>query len=432
MRLLGTIRDFGTAKFLPVLSTKESSTNGSESDGTDGGAQLDDNIAIVTSLNERKLNVGRSLHRPQNKLVDDTQMSLLEKCLNVSFREFLTSPEYRQKLPEYLADIVQYALAIDDGGSDLSTEEATRRLFDYINSLGKFHVDTGYLQPMYGTGEFSSSFCRSAAVHGSTYLLRRPIKHIEILNKMKDEESIDVLLGPDPDGFGASTDKVVKCRYCVMTNETYCTITQPAIEKHNEPSELVKSWRLIALLRGYFSDEQRHVIVFPPNSVDNNPMPIRAIILDSSSSITPMGYTAVHLSCILNNTSESINEYDNIAQRVLNSALDVIRLEQFNDAPTFWKAIFSRKVIGTYMTENNENGSNNLFCTPSTENFCLDEHFAQAKKIYDNIVGTDNGNFPFLFRDKTKYSNLGDESEEEDEANLKTALEAMQDRKDDS
>ena len=93
------------------------------------------------------------------------------------------------KLPTRLSTVVIHALALAPFGyvkqtNNKDVNDTTKRIAQYstkdglddlvrhLNALGRFG-DTAFLVPMYGSGELSQSFCRSGAVYGSTYMLRR-------------------------------------------------------------------------------------------------------------------------------------------------------------------------------------------------------------------------------------------------------------------
>lgn len=268
MRLLGVVRDYGTAKYATFPTTEEE----------------DDNLSVVTSLNERQLNAGRALHRPQNKSVNNQQIDEIERYLNKQFSEYLVDCH---KLPESLIPLVQYALAMDHGNS-ISTKSAISNTYQYLNSLGKFHIDTGFLQSMYGTGEFSSSFCRSAAVHGATYLLRRRASSIVLDD---DSRVKGIILQPDPDGYGCQHEKFVKCSNLVLPAGS-------EINGDDEPSSSStqrRKLRMIVILKSNVNvaDEQRHLTILPPRTVENL-LPIHILHLDSHACVAPTGYMVLH------------------------------------------------------------------------------------------------------------------------------------------
>lgn len=139
------------------------------------------------SLNEKELALGRSLHRPQNKVksVDDTKGNLDEELMkNKDFTKLME--EY--KLSPKLQAIVIYALcfvatkvAIGSGDATdctkLSAYEALLLLYRHVDSLGKYS-ETAFLVPIYGSGEITQAFCRMSAVWGGTFILRRGVAEV--------------------------------------------------------------------------------------------------------------------------------------------------------------------------------------------------------------------------------------------------------------
>jgi hypothetical protein len=172
MKFLQLVADYGMAAGAGAGAAANS----------DGEIEIDDddNAAdgllgedAIQSINERHLHRGRALSRPQNKATPSSaEMEALMRCVreNVSFSDFLTQVA---KLPERLSAVVIYALALTPFGlSQYSTKDGLDDLVRHMAALGRFG-DTAFLVPMYGSGELSQAFCRSGAVYGSTYMLRR-------------------------------------------------------------------------------------------------------------------------------------------------------------------------------------------------------------------------------------------------------------------
>ena len=83
--------------------------------------------------------------------------------------------------------------------SKYSTKDGVEDLLLHVTALGRFG-NTAFLTAMYGSGELSQAFCRSGAVYGSTYMLRRPPLTDEPLSV-----GILVVITPTPISF-----KIVK------------------------------------------------------------------------------------------------------------------------------------------------------------------------------------------------------------------------------
>eukprot|EP00624_Nannochloropsis_granulata_P004341 evm.model.NODE_31663_length_8975_cov_19.322897.2 len=126
--------------------------------------------------NEVELGQGRSLQRPQNKARVD--MEGIDKFLDRPFKEFLNF----QKMEGHLQWVVMHALALlvidtegeegKEGGEAMkTTEEGLRRVWGHLQGLGRYGK-TAFLWPLFGGGDLTQAFCRTASVWGATYLLR--------------------------------------------------------------------------------------------------------------------------------------------------------------------------------------------------------------------------------------------------------------------
>ena len=166
----------------PIDNEEEISANAKPTSTNNNG---DD---AIQSVNERHLHRGRSLSRPQNKATpSSSDMESLIRCVRdgVSFSDFLRTVV---KLPDRLAVVVVYALALSPFGyntndannepisdamarvSKYSTKDGVEDLLLHVTALGRFG-NTAFLTAMYGSGELSQAFCRSGDVYGSTYML---------------------------------------------------------------------------------------------------------------------------------------------------------------------------------------------------------------------------------------------------------------------
>ena len=124
--------------------------------------------------NESTLVQGRALHRPQNtpearsKLSDAEVMSEAE-LKNKPFSVFLTECG----LTPELQDLVKYTMCLMRT-ADCSAFEGLEILHRHMYASGRLG-ETAFIYPIYGTTEIPESFCRSAAVRGTTYALRQGV-----------------------------------------------------------------------------------------------------------------------------------------------------------------------------------------------------------------------------------------------------------------
>ncbi len=287
---------------------------------------------VVTSLNERQLQQGRSLYRPQNKTVSTSDLERLQQCIDdgMDFNKYL---EKEHNLPQRLRDIVIYAMAMGSSKSNTersggpmyySTKDGMGDLSLHLRSLGKYG-GTAFLVPLYGAGELSQAFCRSAAVHGGTYLLRRGV--CEVLLQKCEEESKQkvrgVMLNQDSSVKDCEEEKHKKI------SAQHVVIPTDALSKDNSnnTSSQSKVFRRISILRGKLipddkdvdNSEQRHIIIIPPNTIGNTNV-IHGIALDESVNVAPFYYgedfstTILHLTTtvegktLLDNTDDVLKK----------------------------------------------------------------------------------------------------------------------------
>lgn len=119
--------------------------------------------------NETELGQGRSLHRPQNKGVVNLDV---DAFAGRPFRAFLREGA---KVDAHLESVILYALALAPAPATepaLSTEAGLARVFAHLQGLGQYG-QTAFLWPIFGAGDVTQAFCRTASVWGATFLLRR-------------------------------------------------------------------------------------------------------------------------------------------------------------------------------------------------------------------------------------------------------------------
>jgi Rab proteins geranylgeranyltransferase component A len=296
---------------------------GGASDDPDTDAQQPSSSSIaaakVQSLNERTLNQGRSLPRPQNKGVATNDLQVLQDCIqqNLSFDAFLKS---KANLSDNLSSIVLHALSLilseqrptEEDGTAHSTSLGVGMacLCGHMASLGKFGA-TAFLYPMYGSGELSQAFCRSAAVYGATYLLRRPVDGVVVC----DNRVTSVILSERGDHQDDDTETL--SAPCASTKRIRCD--HVVLPQQSISSSVTATTRFvlrrISILRGKCIGgdnnpraQQQQLVVFPPASIHEQHLyPIHALLLDEHVSVAPhvnCGCTLVHLTTVASSTSQ--------------------------------------------------------------------------------------------------------------------------------
>lgn len=266
----------------------------------------------VLSLNERHLNQGRSLARPQNKAVASNELQVLEQHMEedkLTFDEFLTQ---QYKLSPKLRSIVRYALAWETDPTSTSLSKGILALRQHLQALGRYGT-TAFLCPIYGSGELSQAFCRSAAVFGATYLLRRAPLAIQYVTEDDDSMVVSgVLLSSDTvEEESSIPEKMVRCSHVVVPSAAILKSTQTT-------SRIV---RRLSILQGRVvpsdNGEQRYVVFIPPNTVGNT-HPIQGVLLDRSVAVSPYGCTLLHLTTTV---EESETDLDAILERAESALL---------------------------------------------------------------------------------------------------------------
>ncbi|KAL3762787.1 hypothetical protein ACHAW5_001315, partial [Stephanodiscus triporus] len=329
MKFLQLISDYGMAtKMVDDQSSNNASDDAAgKTSSLDGESEIDgdpDDLKpapegvlgedAIQSINERHLHRGRALSRPQNKATpSSSEMDALMRCVreNVNFLDFLTQVA---KLPDRLSTVVVYALALTpfcslepdkdsdsmDRNSRYSTKDGLDDLVRHVAALGRFG-ETAFLVPMYGTGELSQAFCRSGAVYGSTFMLRRsPVaisfdegSHVRGV-LLCGEEHIGSRDDIDTDDV---SDREVTCKHVVV----------PSTMLASRNGSKARTYRRISVLQGKLmldedqskdgSDtEQRYAIIIPPGTLENKSA-IHGVAVDDSAFVAPLGknYTILHL-----------------------------------------------------------------------------------------------------------------------------------------
>ena len=304
-------------------------------------------LTHVQSLNENHLNQGRSLARPQNKAVATSDLQVLDtdESLDMPFADYLSK---HAKLSPNLSQLVQHALALEPSSS-LSTRQGMSQLCQHVQSLGRYGT-TAFLVPLYGSGELSQSFCRSAAVHGATYLLRRAPKRILV----QDDKVQGILL----DREGSGEEKIISCDHVVVAaHALYASCTK-------------RLWRRISIVPDKLvedQDEQRHVVIIPPGDV-GNPYAIHGLLLDHSVHVAPPGCAVLHLT-----TTTAI---DQDGDKILERATEKLKAQE----------IYHVSFSYALPDEVNEESVEGLrVCQVSGQSLTLDAAVGQAKDIFQSI-----------------------------------------------
>lgn len=372
----------------------------------------------VRSLNERHLNQGRSLARPQNKVVSTDDILLLRQCIaeSMDFETYLTE---KQRLSPHLRSLVRYALALesglvpnssnsdsnsddDDSSSPISTLVGMKNLCQHMQSLGRFG-STAFLVPVYGSGELPQAFCRSAAVYGATYLLRRaPLRILTSstvsVTSEQDQSSQSrtavqgIILGGDEEddlsGKPVPKRKQVNCSHVIAPLESM---------RNMRPSNR-RVLRQISIMCGKpitdSADQQqpqRHAVILPPNSVGNSDS-IHGLILDEKVNVVPHvtgGCTVIHLTTTVDVVEGADVDNDGILQKALDS---IVGKQSDGDPDVYeiYRVVFSYSLFDTdqapALAAANVNGLHTIH--RPRPGLAADPAFEQAKQIFTRICPT--------------------------------------------
>ena len=388
MKFLQIASDYAVAMSSPAVpsSTCEEDEN---QENSKGGNDVEEEV--VTSLNERQLQQGRSLYRPQNKTVATSDLEVLEKCIQEGM-DFDTYLSKHHKLSDHMKKIVIHAMSMGSHSTDYSTKAGMNDLTRHLQSLGKYG-GTAFLATIYGSGELSQAFCRSAAVHGGTYLLRRRPKSISIDESGK-------ACGVVVNGFSFDDSEEEKPTFIAAPN---IIVPKRMLKKELNLDELASStgmrvYRRISILRGKLvtneegnadvGNDQRHIIVIPPGDVHiGNQRVINGITLDESVNIAPRDFkddfdlTILYLSTI----SRDMDGGEKLLQKAAKS------LCQNNSNLELFHLGFSFDYDDSIHSNYDDYTQDGIYvCQSRGISLTAEAAFVEAKSIFDKICPNDN------------------------------------------
>jgi Rab proteins geranylgeranyltransferase component A len=365
----------------------------------------------VLSLNERQLNQGRSLSRPQNRPVATGDMAKLQELMAINNNinddstglNFATYLAQEQKLSPKLCEMVRYALALEFGTQPWTLAQGMNGLCQHMQALGRFG-STAFLVPLYGCGELSQAFCRSAAVYGSTYLLRRAPIRIHTANGQV--KGVEVKGSEDAEDVEGAHQKVIACTHVVA----------PIEARYVSPSRTIL--RHMSILRGKpLKDihQHRHVVILPPGQLGNTSS-IYCLMLDEAVNVTPHvpeGCTLLHWWTVVD------GEADNDRIQILVKAKRALLESCKGDCDEIW----STSLCYGHFDKVNVPVCENLHWTqrplPGLE---MDACFREAAAIFSKICP----DAPFLGLaeeiDTAVKERLGDVDEDEERRILESAM----------
>ena len=440
MKFLQLASDYAVAVETAKAGSEEKvvTSNGEEST-TDENSSDDRQVAApdesteadnIQSLNERQLLQGRSLTRPQNKVVSTSDLDTLRDYIDreVDFDEYLQTVH---NLPERLRMIVIHAMAMESaaasstkaGGSGCyPTGRAMADLCRHLLSLGRYG-GTAFLFPMYGSGELSQSFSRSAAVHGATYLLRRPAKGL-VSTSFKDREGMvvgGIVLGGDVDPSGKSTpEQIVRAKRVIVPSES---LTVGAMADFASSRRIVRRVSILSDKLIVDNDEgdnisaseQRHIIVVPPNTGKiGNECVIHGIALDDSVSIAPRSAasTVLHLTTSCQG-AKAEDQCHAALEKVAQSLIDGKEIQEMYHCSF---SFASHDGLSSETKSQKPSFEGLTYCHKGGQSITLEAAFHQASQSFDGICP--NADFLALSKEmddmvRERIGDRGDDSDDE-------------------
>ena len=123
----------------------------------------------------------------------EDKMKLFKEYENDSFENFLQKSQLLGDEKEYkkLKDITVHALALLDSSTNVTTGQVINRIKYFVSSLGRYGAGGAFLYPLYGQSELVQAFCRVGAVYGGTYVLRRGIHSLDLIENEHLEEALN-------------------------------------------------------------------------------------------------------------------------------------------------------------------------------------------------------------------------------------------------
>jgi RAB protein geranylgeranyltransferase component A len=454
---------------------------------------------VVQSLNERYLNQGRSLARPQNKMVATLELERLQATLSeqqqLSLQDYLCK---HQGLSPKLTAIVRFALALDTTHSSSTSvgvglAKGIETLILHLQSLGKYGT-TALLMPLYGSGELSQAFCRSAAVFGATYLLRRKTIGINTITTVSADGTPATTNSTSPSPLavvveGATQDFPMP----LLTTETQSRPSSPPVSSHKSitcshlvvprtalqtfatstyTKRIVRRMSLIenALVpmdtristKGTLQQHQRHLMIFPPQTLVGQDQVIYGMTADESIHVVPSGFTLLYLTTTVltsnggNDTtsdeaiSTAVKLLDQVAELLRSSSSSSTTTEKANEIyhTTFSYIVFDDdhnhdetkdEEVYPPQTETrraDDFPSNLHFCPSLGATMTADVAFVRAQKLFEAIMYSESGGgsgvsfmglsstFQRVLEERDAASSQGGlhDSEDDEQAMLSSAL----------
>jgi len=391
MKFLQLASDYAAARNSSSKSTRDTKSCESKNEeyNNDEKAEKEQlEEEVVTSLNERQLQQGRSLYRPQNKTVATSDLEVLQQCI-LDGMDFNTYLEQKHKLTDRLRSIVIHAMAMGSYSSDesaYSAKEGMNDLCKHLQSLGRYGR-TAFLVPLYGAGELSQSFCRSAAVHGGTYLLRRGGE--KVLLSDEDSKSVSgIMLGGNPHDE-CSESKPIYSKNVVVSSDALLNMERTEAPKHQKR----RIMRRVSILRGKLIRngsedlEQRYLIIIPPDSIGNKNV-IHGVVIDESVNVSPWnnnGGCILHLTTVIDDMLPGQETEEAILEKTAEVLLTSSSESQMSRVEELCHTSYSYKDNSCFNSSYIQQINGLHVCTRQGQSITVDTAFREAKNIFESI-----------------------------------------------
>eukprot|EP01134_Creolimax_fragrantissima_P001167 CFRG1167T1 len=239
-----------------------------------------------------------------------THAKVIEEYGERPYCEFLSD----NKLSSRLQTFILYAIAKTEDSSVL-TGEGLKRTTEFMESLGKFG-NTPFLYPTYGIAELAQAFCRTCAVFGGTYMLKKVPYSINTTSESDD--------GTKQVTGVTFEDGAVTCDNVIL-GSSYADALAPATEISSQSVSrgiIVSSGPLSVSTDGVAIETTYDTIVttFPPGVI-NNQSAINVIQLGPKTSSVPQNYWCYHLTSLSSGSNSAREQFEPFIQKVFQNDL---------------------------------------------------------------------------------------------------------------
>lgn len=237
---------------------------------------------------------------------------LIDRLGDGSFQQLMEEEELDEHLQRSLAHGVLLCHAAL--GGDLTGIEALKLFKLYLESVGRYGVDTGpFLTPMYGCGELPQAFCRSAAVGGAVQVLRCGIaglsfdEHTFTCTGIELEETGQIIRGSKLAAGHAVLHEWAQTFFL--------------------PTQQITTLRCVAVVDApVVADKAQALIVLP--EAGPNTSTVWVLQLSHGTAVCPEGQWVLHLWCEGGNEEQEEEEGENTngssAERYLMPCLELL------------------------------------------------------------------------------------------------------------